>query len=111
MDTREIARYALDALKAAGADEAWASAKKVRFDELNVLSGEMNLMRTVYTTDFALKAVKDQKKGVVMLNRAEKKDIEEAVKDAMAAAENAPADPCEGVSEMIRNASFTNEGS
>ena len=61
MDTREIARYALDALKAAGADEAWASAKKVRFDELNVLSGEMNLMRTVYTTDFALKAVKDQK--------------------------------------------------
>ncbi len=111
MDTREIARYALDALKAAGADEAWASAKKVRLDELNVLSGEMNLMRTVYTTDFALKAVKDQKKGVVMLNRAEKKDIEEAVKDAMAAAENAPADPCEGVSEMIRNASFTNEGS
>ena len=106
MDTREICQYTLGALKEAGADDAVARASKVRMDELNVLSGQMNLMRTVYTTNIALKAVKDLKKGTVSLNKAEKEDIDRAVREAMAAADNAPQDGCEGVSELIENASF-----
>ena len=106
MDTREICRYTLEALRKAGADDSAVRARKVRLDELNVLSGEMNLMRTVYTTNISLKAVKDQKKGTVSLNKAEEEDIDRAVLDALTAAENAPSDPCEGVSEKIENATF-----
>ena len=109
MDTREICEYTLSALKKAGADDAWVKAGKIRLDELNVLSGEMNLMRTVYTTNIRLKAVKDLKKGIVGLNKAEKEDIDRAVRDAMEAAGTAPADDCEGVSELIENASFVRE--
>lgn len=106
MTTREICEYALISLKREGADMAQCSAAQVRLDEMNVLAGKMKLMRTVFTTSINMKAVKNQKKGTVSINKAEKADIDEAVKACLTAAEASVTDEAEGISELIENKSF-----
>ena len=45
MTNRDIAQYALEALKKAGADEAQCIVSQGKTDELNVDGGEFSLMR------------------------------------------------------------------
>ena len=104
---KEIARYALEQLAAAGADQAEASVSEGRTEEFNVDAGEFSLIRSVFTSSVALRAIKDQKKGSISVNTLEKAEIAAAAKDCVAAAESGAQDPAVCIAEKEENMDFT----
>jgi len=106
--SQKIGHNVLEKLLEAGAEQAAVRTAKARTDEFNVMGEEVNLLRTVFTTSISMKALKDGKKGVVALNKADPEEIEKAIKTCMEALESADPDEAEGISELIENKSFVN---
>ena len=104
MENREIAQYALEALKKAGADEAQCIVSRGKTDELNVDGGEFSLMRSLLNSSISLKVLKDHRKGVVSINKLDRESIDKAVADCIAAAESSMPDEAEIIAEISENA-------
>lgn len=100
MTNREIARYALEALKKAGADEAQCIVSQGKTDELNVDGGQFSLMRSLLNSSVSLKAVVDHRKGVVAINRLDRESIDKAAADCIAAARSSVPDEAETISSQ-----------
>ncbi len=103
---QEIAIYALEALKKAGADHAQCMVATGKTDEFNVDGGEFSLMRSLFNSAISLKALKDGKKGIITANRLDKESIDNAVKECVAAAESSVADEAESIAEKGNNENF-----
>lgn len=103
---REIAIYALDALKKAGADHAQCVVSTGKTDEFNVDGGQFSLMRSLFNSAIVLKALKDGKKGIITANRLDRESIDNAVRDCIAAAESSVADEAESIAEKGKNEDF-----
>lgn len=103
---QEIAIYALEALKKAGADHAQCMVATGKTDEFNVDGGEFSLMRSLFNSAISLKALKDGKKGIITANRLDKESIDNAVKDCIAAAESSVVDEAESIAEKGNNENF-----
>lgn len=103
---REIAAYALDALLKAGADQAQCIVTTGKADEINVDGGEFSLMRTLFNNAIVLKALKDNKKGIITSNKLDKESIDNAVRDCLAAAQSSMPDEAESISEKDVNKDF-----
>jgi len=103
---KDIAIYTLDALKKAGADHAQCIVTSGKVDELNVDGGKFSLLRTLFNSSIALKALKDGKKGTIIANKLDKESIDKAVLDCVASAQSSAPDEAEAISEKIRNESF-----
>lgn len=103
---QEIARYALEALKKAGADHAQCMVATGKTDEFNVDGGEFSLMRSLFNSAISLKALKDGKKGIITANRLDKESIDNAIKECVAAAESSVADEAESIAEKGNNENF-----
>ena len=101
------AQFALSKLLEAGADAAEASVSEGRVEEFNVDAGEFSLIRSVFTSSVALKAIKDQKKGSIAVNSLEDADIAAAAADCVAAAESGAEDPAVCIAEKEENMDFT----
>jgi len=106
MKYTEASRYALNALKKAGADKAACKVSSGRKDELNVEANKFSLMRTLFNDELTLKALKDNKKGVTRINKLDKKSIDKAVEDCMALVSSALPDEAEDIAEKIENKTF-----
>ena len=100
MTNRDIAQYALEALKKAGADEAQCIVSQGKTDELNVDGGEFSLMRSLLNSSVSLKAIVNHRKGTVSLNRLDRESIDKAVSECIAAAESSVQDEAEAISSM-----------
>lgn len=105
-NNKDIAIYALDALKKAGADHAQCIVTSGKVDELNVDGGNFSLLRTLFNSSIALKALKDGKKGTIIANRLDKYSIDKAVLDCVTSAQSSTPDDAEAISEKIKNESF-----
>lgn len=103
---QEIAIYALEALKKAGADHAQCMVATGKTDEFNVDGGEFSLMRSLFNSAISLKALKDGKKGIITANRLDKESIDNAIKECVAAAESSVADEAESIAEKGNNENF-----
>lgn len=104
---QEIAIYALEALKKAGADHAQCVVSTGKTDEFNVDGGQFSLMRSLFNSFVVLKALKNGKKGIITANRLDIEAIDNAVRDCIAAAESSVADEAESIAEKIKNEDFT----
>lgn len=104
---QEIAIYALEALKKAGADHAQCVVSTGKTDEFNVDGGHFSLMRSLFNSSILLKALKNGKKGVITANRLDVEAIDNAVRDCIAAAESSVADEAESIAEKGKNEEFT----
>ena len=78
-------RFALDALKAAGAQEAQVSVSGGETEEFNVDAGEFSLIRSVFSSGISMKAIKDKKKGTAAVNQLDKESVDAAVAECMTA--------------------------
>ncbi len=103
----EIAGYALKALKKAGADHAQCVVSTGKTDEFNVDGGQFSLMRSLFNSAIALKALKNGKKGVITANRLDREAVDNAVQACMAAAESSVADEAESIAEKETNEVFS----
>lgn len=103
---KDIAIYALNALKKAGADHAQCIVTSGKGDELNVDGGTFSLLRTLFNSSIALKALKGGRKGTIIANRLDRDSIDKAVAECIAAANSSVPDEAETISEKIKNGSF-----
>jgi len=103
---KEIAAYTLEALKKAGADHVQCIISSGKVDEFNVDGGEFSLLRSLFNSSIAIKALKDGKKGVITANKLDKESIDNAVKQCIAAAESSVSDEAESIAPKIKNGDF-----
>lgn len=92
-DLKLIAASALDALTAAGADQAAVTARYTETREFNVDGGEFSLFRTLFDNSLSLTAFKAGKKGSLAVNHFDEESIAAAAADCLAAAEAGESDP------------------
>ncbi len=106
-ELKEIAQYTLSRLKEYGADEAQCKVQFGVVDEINVDAGEFSLMRSTFDSAVTMKVIKDMKKGVIAINKIDRKSIDEAAKECVAAAEVASEDDCLSIAEKQENEDFS----
>jgi len=106
MTRHEIATYALEAMKKAGADKAACTVTQARKEEFNIEAGKFTLLRTLFDDALSLKALCDNKKGVTIVNKLDKDSIDKAVEDCITLAKHATPDEAEDIAEKIDNKSF-----
>ena len=106
MTHQEIASYALEGLKKAGADKAACKLSRGRKDEFNVEANKFTLMRSLFEDHLSLKVIKDGRKGVMIINNLEKDNIDEALKGCLALTESAQSDEAEDIADLAENKSF-----
>jgi len=106
MKRQDIAAYALEAMKKAGADKAACSVTQARKEEFNIEAGKFTLLRTLFDDALSLKALCDNKKGVAIVNKLDKDSIDKAVEDCITLAKHATPDEAEDIAEKIENKHF-----
>ncbi|MBR5233073.1 MAG: TldD/PmbA family protein [Clostridia bacterium] len=106
-ELKEIAQYTLSRLKEYGADEAQCKVQFGVVDEINVDAGEFSLMRSTFDSAVTMKVIKDMKKGVIAINKIDRKSIDDAAKECVAAAEVASEDDCLSIAEKQENEDFS----
>ena len=103
---KDIATYALDALKKAGADKASCVASKSRKDEFNIQASKFTLLRTLFDDSITLKALVGGRKGVASVNKLDKDSINEAVESCISLAKSAQPDEAEDIAPLAENKTF-----
>jgi PmbA protein len=103
---KDIAQYALDALKKAGADKASCRASKERKDEFNIEANKFTLLRTVFSDNLQMKALVGGRKGVTIINKLDRASIDEAVQSCVALAKAAEPDEAEDIAPLVENKDF-----
>jgi PmbA protein len=106
MTHQDIANYALEKLLKAGADKAACSATRGRKDEFNVEANDFSLLRTLFNDGLSLKAIKDGRKGVTIINKLEKDAIDQAVEQCISMALSAEPDEADDIAEKVENKKF-----
>lgn len=103
---KKAARFALDALVKAGADKAQVNVSSGENEEFNVDAGEFSLIRSVFSSGIAVKAIKDGKKGTASVNRLDRESIEEAVRECIDSADAGVPDNAVTIAEKEENCDF-----
>ena len=106
-ELKEIAQYTLSCLKNHGADEAQCKVKHVVADEINVDAGEFSLMRSTFDNGITMKVIKDNKKGVIAINKFDKNEIDSAAKECVENAKVSAEDDCLSIAEKEENEDFS----
>jgi len=106
MKRLDIAEYALEALKKAGADKAACKVSCGRKEEFNIEANKFSLLRTLFNDELYLKALCNNKKGVTVINKLDKDSIDRAVEDCIALAELATPDEAEDIADKVDNKNF-----
>ena len=106
MTHNDVAAYALEALKKAGADKASVKTSCGRKDEFNIEANEFTLMRTLFNDELSMKAIKGGRKGVTTINKLDKDSVDQAVADCLALANSALPDDAEDIAEKAENKNF-----
>jgi PmbA protein len=103
MTNRETGQYLLDSLTLAGADKADCNVGRSRVDELNIINGEISLLRTIFSTSITMKGIKDNKHGIIHVNNSDKETLDKAICDTMEAVASSMEDEAEDIAEITEN--------
>lgn len=103
---KQAARYTLDALKKAGADDAQVSVSEGKTEEFNVDAGEFSLIRSVYSSGASMKIIRNRRKGTVAVNQLDRDTIDAAVAECIAAADSGVEDDALSIASLEENADF-----
>ena len=103
---REIAGIALNALRAAGAQDAAVDVSVTETDELNAENNEWTLLRSVSNTAIGLKAIIDKKRGIKKVNSFDEDEIVEACRECVETALSAQPDDAVSIAPFTENRVF-----
>jgi len=106
MKLREIAEYTLDILKKGGADKAACLVSGGRKDEFNVEANKFSLMRTLFNDSLYIKVIKENRKGIISINKLDRDSINKAVTDCIQLASSALPEEAEDIAEKTSNKKF-----
>lgn len=88
----QTARFALQALQAAGAELAWVEVTRQETREFSVESGDFSLFRSLFDNSLSLTAVQGGRKGSLRLNRFDEESVARAAQECLAVAASGMAD-------------------
>lgn len=103
----DLKKICVDALLKSGVEKAEVHVNNSEKNELNVVSGKINLLRTIYDTNINLCGIKDGRKGSIVINKKDIDSINNAVckvKELIAAAEK---DDANDIADEVKNKEFT----
>jgi PmbA protein len=109
MTKKEIGNYILTSLITMGSDKADCNVGSSRMDELNIDNGNINLLRSVFTTSITMKAIKDNKSGIISINSSDKEILDKAVRECMEAVEVSMVEEAEDIAEITENCEVGSE--
>ena len=109
-ELRKVAKFALQALKDAGADDAKVVAATAETREFNVDAGEFSLFRTLFDRSLNLVAFKDHRRGVANLNRFDEDSIRAAARECLETAAASEPDEAWALAPEGEKADFTESG-
>ncbi|MBN2016730.1 MAG: TldD/PmbA family protein [Candidatus Cloacimonetes bacterium] len=104
---RELVKYCIDRMMAKGAQKAQCYLKFNKKHELNVDAGEMTLLRTTFDTSLMLKAIINDQKGVLKLNKKDTESIDKAVDQVIELAQSSLPDTANDIAEKQPPKEFT----
>ncbi|MDR1409829.1 MAG: TldD/PmbA family protein [Oscillospiraceae bacterium] len=102
----QIAEYALEALRRAGATGAEVAVSRGEKDELTADAGRFTLLRTTRSGVVSMKALVDGRKGVSALNSLEKEALDACARECVESARGAQPDPAEEIAPLTENGEF-----
>ena len=104
---RELVTYCIDKMKHAGAHKAQCYLKHSKKHELNVEAGEMTLLRTNFDTSIILKAIIDDKRGDIKINKKDISSLDAAVAQVIEFAQSSYPDKANDIAEKQPSKEFT----
>jgi len=106
-EIRQIGAGVLEALSAAGAEQAECHVHARTLYELNIDAGEISLMRTTMQNSISMKSLRGGRKGSVVINKTSREAIENAAREARALMDSAEADQAEGIADVAADREFS----
>jgi len=103
----QIAEYALDALRRAGASDAEVAISRGEKDELTADTGRFTLLRTTRSGSVSMKALIEGRKGVSALNSLDEAALNTCAKECVESAQGAQPDPDEEIAPLTKNGEFS----
>ena len=100
MSHRELAEQCIAELHARGMDKSQVTLNNSEARELYCNNGEISMVRTTFNIELRLVAIKDNKRGVVSLNKIDQTSIANAINDVIALAQSSPPDDGHDISEF-----------
>ncbi|HKM17236.1 MAG: TldD/PmbA family protein [Firmicutes bacterium] len=106
MKERDILSYTLEKLKAKGMDASCSLDQSTKY-EMNVETGKITLIRTVFNNGLSLYAIKDSKSGSYSVNKLDRETIDEAISTVIEIAESSEPDPAHAIAEYQPSGAFS----
>jgi len=107
MDQRESTRYALERLRAAGAEKGVCELTLTEKRELTVDAGRLNLLRTTFNTSVRLLALREMRRGSSTTNKTDREAIDAAAARTVALAASSEPDPANEIAEAAPSGEYT----
>ena len=107
MNSRDTAKHTLDRLLRNGVDKAQCQIAQWEIHELNVETGNLNLLRTTFNTELDLFGLMNDRKGSTTINKTDPDSIEEGVREVMELAGSAKPDPANDIAGFQPPKDFT----
>jgi len=104
---RELVKYCIDRMLQKGAEKAQCYLKFNKKHELNVDAGEMKLLRTTFDTSILLKAIINDQKGDLKINKMDKDSLDRAVDQVIELAQSSLPDKANDIADKQSPKEFT----
>jgi PmbA protein len=104
---RELVKYCIERMLQKGAEKAQCYLKFNKKHELNVDAGEMTLLRTTFDTSILLKAIINDQKGDLKINKMDKNSLDAAVDQVIELAQSSLPDKANDIAEKQLPKEFT----
>lgn len=89
---KKIAEYCIEAMQKKGADKSQVVLNRVKKEEMNIETGKFSLMRTTFDINCHLKMIRDNRLGMLSVNKLEKNNLDQAIETIFTIAASSPQD-------------------
>ena len=100
MTYKEILDYCIEQFREKGMSKSKCMLNQSEIRELYFNNGEISMLRTTFNYNLQLTAIKDHKKGTILLNKIDKDSLDTAIKETVALAESSNPEEANEISEM-----------
>lgn len=107
MILKETAKYAIDSMMKKGGEKAAVSISESTKYELNLERNEISLLRTTINNNIKVSFFKEDKKGVVTVNKLDKEEIDKAIDSVIKIAETSKPDSANDIASTQPSENFS----
>ena len=104
---RELVKYCIERMLQKGAEKAQCYLKYNKKHELNVDAGEMKLLRTNFDTSILFKAIINDQKGDLKINKMDKDSLDSAIDQVIELAQSSRPDKANDIADKQPPKEFT----